>query len=57
VDNNPQLTGGRKTREIAAKAAGFDSSFSYRQATKVVDHGTPELTGKAGTGSQSRLSR
>lgn len=34
---------GAKTRDIAAKKAGFGNAETYRQAKKVVDKGVPEL--------------
>ncbi|MCP5197682.1 MAG: ParB N-terminal domain-containing protein [Gammaproteobacteria bacterium] len=34
---------GQKTREIAAKKAGFGNPETYRQAKTVVDHAEPEL--------------
>lgn len=34
---------GQKTRDIAARAAGFGGHETYRQATSVVDRGVPEL--------------
>ncbi len=40
VDGYPQVPANAKTREIAAKCAGFKSDFSYRQAMFVVNHGT-----------------
>lgn len=43
VDKYPQVSIGLKTRAIAAKAAGFNSDFIYRQAKIVIAHGTPEL--------------
>lgn len=43
VANGPQVEPGEKSRDVAAKAAGFDSPGSYRRAAKVVDHGIPEL--------------
>ncbi|HVV68010.1 MAG TPA: hypothetical protein VHE99_03080 [Gammaproteobacteria bacterium] len=38
-----QVTSGQKTRAIAAKIAGFNSVFSYRQAKIVVAKGLPAL--------------
>lgn len=43
VPNWAQVEQGEKTRDIAAKQAGFGSDNSYERAKKVVDHGTPEL--------------
>ena len=34
---------GQKSREIAAQAAGFGNTETYRQAKQVVENGTPEL--------------
>jgi ParB-like chromosome segregation protein Spo0J len=34
---------GEETREVVARAAGFDSAQAYRRASKVVEQGTPEL--------------
>lgn len=46
VANSPQLSEipkGTKTRDIAAKHAGFGGSTTAREAKAVVDKGTPEL--------------
>lgn len=43
VDKCPQLETGTKTREVAAKQAGFDNYKSLERATKVVERGTPAL--------------
>jgi hypothetical protein len=34
---------GKRARDVAAHAAGFDSTTSYRRAREVIAHGTPEL--------------
>ena len=34
---------GQKTREVAAKKAGFGSEFTYRRAKTVTEKATPEL--------------
>jgi len=41
VENFPPLEG--KTRDIAAKAAGFGNGKTYEQAKKVVEDGSPEV--------------
>jgi ParB-like chromosome segregation protein Spo0J len=41
--NCPEVKPGQETREVAAKAAGFDSSKTYERAKQVVKKGTPEL--------------
>ena len=43
VENFPQVPPGQKTREAAAKKAGFGNETTYRQAKKVTHKGTPEL--------------
>jgi hypothetical protein len=50
VEKVPQYNGdsntpknGEKTRETAARQAGFGSSFAYEQAKKVIDEGVPSL--------------
>jgi ParB-like chromosome segregation protein Spo0J len=43
VGNSPQVPKGQKTRDIAAKRAGFSSTDQYRSAEKVVALGSPEL--------------
>lgn len=43
VEDVPQVPPGQKTRQHAAKAAGFGNETTYRQARKVVEEGTPEL--------------
>lgn len=40
---SPEIPSGEETREIAAEKAGFGSSFTLRQAEKVVEQGVPEL--------------
>ena len=39
----PQVNSGKKTREIAAKTAGFSSTTQYRQAKKVVETAAPNV--------------
>jgi hypothetical protein len=39
----PQFTPGEKTREIAARKAGFSSATNYRRAKFAVDKGIPDL--------------
>lgn len=39
----PEVSPGKRTREIAAEKAGFGNDKTYRQATKVVNNGTPKL--------------
>lgn len=41
--NNHEETRGLESAEIAAKAAGFGNTESYRQARRVVRHGSPAL--------------
>lgn len=43
VGHGAQVPRGEKTREFAAKTAGFNGSRQYHRAGKVVDHGAPEL--------------
>jgi ParB family chromosome partitioning protein len=43
VGNCPQVEPGRKTRELAAEKAGFESDRTYRRAKKVVDRAQPEI--------------
>jgi protein gp37/ParB-like chromosome segregation protein Spo0J len=43
VEKFPQVADGSKTREVAAKAAGFGNDKTYRDAKKVVEDGAPEL--------------
>jgi protein gp37 len=43
VANSPPLEQGAKTRDIAAKAAGFGGATTYRDAKKVIEEGVPEL--------------
>lgn len=43
VQNFAQVSPGVKTREVAAKAAGFGNPETYRQAKRVVEEGAPEL--------------
>lgn len=42
AENSPALPKG-ETRDIAAKRAGFGSSFTFEQAKTVADRGAPEL--------------
>lgn len=42
TDNCPGF-GGRETRDLAAKRAGFGNAETYRQAKTVVTSGAPEL--------------
>lgn len=42
-DKYPEVPKRVQTREHAAKSAGFESDFSYRQAKAVVEHGTADL--------------
>lgn len=53
VDNGPQFQGGHKTRDVAAKRAGFGSGKQYERAKRVVDGGTPELVEKMDCGDVS----
>ncbi|AGA90552.1 hypothetical protein Thimo_1781 [Thioflavicoccus mobilis 8321] len=43
VANLPEVAPGKRTRDIAAEKAGFDSTTIYRQAKTVVEHAEPEL--------------
>ncbi len=43
VQNFAQVEPGQKTRELAAKVAGYGNAETYRQAKNVVDRGTREL--------------
>ena len=43
MQNFAQVPPGVKTRQIAAKKAGFGNPETYRQAKQVVNTGTPEL--------------
>ena len=43
VANLPEVEAGKRTRDIAAEKAGFDSTTTYRQAKTVVEHAEPEL--------------
>jgi protein gp37/ParB-like chromosome segregation protein Spo0J len=43
VEKFPQVAEGAKTREVAAKAAGFGNDKTYRDAKKVVEEAVPEL--------------
>jgi DNA modification methylase len=43
VQNFAQVGAGRKTRDVAAEKAGFGNHETYRQASKVVENGTPTL--------------
>jgi ParB family chromosome partitioning protein len=44
VHSGAHFPKGEKTRDIAAKVAGFKSHQTYEQAKKVINSGTPELT-------------
>jgi len=52
VDNCPQFHG-TKTRELAARKAGFDSYKSYERAKKVTELGAPELVAAMDVGELS----
>lgn len=41
--NCPEVESGQRNRDVAAKAAGFDSAKTYERAKQVVEKGTPEL--------------
>jgi ParB family chromosome partitioning protein len=43
VGNCPQIPASEKTRDVSAKAAGFESTDDYRRAAKVVKKGTSAL--------------
>ncbi|MGH7962578.1 MAG: hypothetical protein ACRERD_12250 [Candidatus Binatia bacterium] len=43
MENFPQLEPGAKTRDIAAKKAGFGNARTYQQAKRVVEAGTTAL--------------
>ncbi|MHB1403850.1 MAG: ParB N-terminal domain-containing protein [Thiobacillus sp.] len=43
VENFPQVAPGEKTRDLAAKAAGFGNGKTYEQAKKVTNEAAPEL--------------
>jgi DNA modification methylase len=43
VGNFPHVQPGKKTRETAAERAGFGNDRTYRQAAKVIQHGTQKL--------------
>lgn len=43
VHNCAEVPPGQRTRDVAAKKAGFENRETYRRASKVVDKGTPEL--------------
>jgi protein gp37 len=53
VEISPQVGSSPKTREVAAKAAGFGNDFTYRQAKKVVEEGAPELLAAMDAGTVS----
>ena len=53
MGNFPQAKLTEKTRDIAAKAAGFGCEKTYRQAKHVVNHGTPELVSAMDNGAIS----
>lgn len=41
VENFPQVAPGEKTRDLAAKAAGFGNGKTYEQAKKVANEAAP----------------
>ena len=43
VVNCPHVEPGQKTREVAAREAGFENETVFRRAKHVTEHGTPEL--------------
>ena len=43
VGKIPQVTPGKKTREVAAEKAGFGNDKTYRQAAKVLQKGSAKL--------------
>jgi ParB-like chromosome segregation protein Spo0J len=43
VDRGPQVAPGQKTRDVAARKAGFDSNHAYRLAKTVVESGAPNV--------------
>ncbi|MBF0400748.1 MAG: ParB N-terminal domain-containing protein [Magnetococcales bacterium] len=43
VVNCPHVEPGQKTREVAAREAGFENETVFRRARHVTEHGTPEL--------------
>lgn len=51
-DNSPEVEvpAGIQTREVAAKKAGFGSTFTYEQAKKVEEKGAPELIAAVDSG-------
>ncbi|MEO5346523.1 MAG: ParB N-terminal domain-containing protein [Magnetococcus sp. YQC-9] len=53
VENFPQVDPGIKTRDVAAKAAGFGNGKTYQQAKQVVEKGSPELVQAMDTGDVS----
>lgn len=50
VQNFAQVQPGAKTRQIAAKKAGFGNAETYRQAKAVTETGVPELVEKMDAG-------
>lgn len=60
VENFPQIPEGAKTRDIAAKKAGYGNPKTYEQAKKVVETAEPELVeamdaGKVSVSAAARL--
>jgi hypothetical protein len=53
VEIFPQVAEGSKTREVAAKAAGFGNDKTYRDAKKVVEEAVPELLAAMDAGTVS----
>jgi ParB family chromosome partitioning protein len=53
VADLPQVAPGEKTRDVAARRAGFSSTTAYRQAAKVVDEATPEVVAAMDDGTLS----
>lgn len=53
VENFPQVAAGEKTRDLAAKAAGFGNGKTYEQAKTIVDSGVPELVQAVDSGTVS----
>jgi hypothetical protein len=53
VNRGEPIPVGKKTVDLAAEKAGFNSRQSYRQATRVVEDGVPELKDAMDSGSVS----
>lgn len=53
VENFPHLNDGEKTRDIAAKAAGFGNGKTYEQAKAVTNNAAPEGTSPRARADQS----